>query len=256
MTSNIKTAGIGLAVLAACAGAIAVAYAAWKEAPPPPAVAIEAYIAPPLLFPEDGTYPQGVARQYRPFPVHASPDGKLVGHVHTNYVKCGADCPSPGAATLVKQDGSRHILKTEAWGYATSGLYTYEVPTVSGKMAWSRILYDGGHFWIKTPKKDVHPYEPMVTHITQFDTICTKPGHCKPVSPAIRKQLDELVLSTCYGDPYGVQKIVTVEGQRYYQVVLEDVEPQKTPVTLPRKAFIPTRNKDGKHTGSFDPMGC
>lgn len=79
MAIKIRTAASYLAIAAACAGLIGLAYAAMKKLSAPPNVAIEAYIAPPMLFPEDGVYPGGAARKYKPFPVHAGPDGKLTG---------------------------------------------------------------------------------------------------------------------------------------------------------------------------------
>lgn len=256
MRSKIKTIVICVAILAASAGLIAGAYAAVKIYSKPNNVAIEAYIAPPLLFPEDGAYPEGAKRLYQPFPVHASPDGKLVGHVHTNYATCNAECEGHGATALVMLDGRRIALAPEQWGYATMGLVTFEPSIVKGKTAWSKVLYEGGQFWIKTQKKDIHPYEPMAQRVSDFDTICTRPGKCQDVTDAMRTQMGALPIQTCFPEAYNVTRIVTVDGQRYYQVQLEAFEPPKFKVTLPRKAYVPTRNKDGKHTGVFDPMGC
>lgn len=256
MTSKVKSIAKYVAILAACVALIAGTYAAATMYTAPKNVAIEAYIAPPLLFPDGGEYPEGAARLYKPFPVHAGPDGKLVGHVHTNYVNCDAECKGHGATGLVMLDGRRIALKTEEWGYATAGLATYEPSIVKGKSAWSKVRYEGGQFWIKTSKKDIHPYEPMAQRVESFDTLCIKPGKCEAVSDAMHKQMQDLSFQSCFAEAYSITRLVTVDGQRYYEVELGHFAPPKFKVILPRKAWVPTRNKDGKHTGIFDPMGC
>jgi hypothetical protein len=256
MTGKFSSIGKYLAIALVGVGLVAAAYAAVKVYSVPKNVAIEAYIAPPLLFPEDGEYPEGAARLYKPFPVHASPDGKLVGHVHTNYATCNAECKGHGATGLVMLDGRRIPLKPEQWGYATMGLVTFEPSVIKGKAAWSKVLYEGGEFWITTPKKDIHQYEPMVQRVADFDTLCTKPGKCEDVSEAMSKQMNQLSFHSCFTEAYNVTRIVTADGERYYQVALAEFERPAFKVTLPRKAFVPVRNKDGKHTGVFDPMGC
>jgi hypothetical protein len=46
-----------------------------------PGPAIEAYVAPPILFPSEGSYPDGDAAQYRPLAAYTRPGGDLLGNV-------------------------------------------------------------------------------------------------------------------------------------------------------------------------------
>jgi hypothetical protein len=239
-----------LAVLAMSAGAHCGAIAADKSAPP-----VEAWVAPPSIFPPDGNFPKGGAKAYKPFPVHASPDGALVGHVDTNYVKCGNECENP-SATFVTLDGKRYPLAIESWYATTNGLIAYDVPTVTGNVAWTKIRFAKGEFWIKTPKKDVHPAEELSNYADNFDTVCTKLGNCQPVTAAMRKQIAELPFQGCVSYPYEVRKVVTFEGKRYYEVEMQEIELGKIKLQIPRKGFVPTRNKDGSHTGINEHNDC
>ena len=215
----------------------------------------EAIVAPPSIFPPDGNFAKGGAKAYKPFPVHASPDGALVGHVDTNYVKCGNECETP-TATFVALDGKRYPLAIEEWHSTTNGLVAYALPAVTGDVAWSKIPFAKGEFWIKTPKKDVHVFEELANFANGFDTVCTKPGQCQPVTAAMRKHIAELPFQGCVGYPYQVRKVVTFEGKRYYEVEMQDVELGKIKLQVPRKGYVPTRNKDGSHTGINEHNDC
>ncbi len=219
------------------------------------APAVVAYVAPPSIFPPDGTFPKGGAKAYKPYPVHASPDGALVGHVDTNYVKCGNECENPSAA-FVALDGKRHRLAIESWYSTTNGLVTYDTPTVKGDVAWSRLRFKQGEVWIKTPRKDVHEFEKLANFADNFDTVCTKPGSCQPVTAAMRKHIADLPFQGCVGYPYEVRKVVTFEGKRYYEVELQEIELGKIKLQIPRKGLVPTRNKDGSHTGINEHQDC
>jgi hypothetical protein len=242
------TLGTVVSALAICA--CAGASGADKARPP-----VEAYIAPPSIFPPEGKFAKGGAKAYKPFPVHASPDGALVGHVDTNYVKCGNDCETP-TASFVALDGKRQPLEVQAWYASTSGLVAYDVPVVKGDVAWTRIRFAKGEFWIKTPRKDVHGYEGLSNFADNFDTVCTKPGNCQPVTAAMRKHIAALPFLGCVGYPYEVRKVVTVEGKRYYEVEMQEIELGKIKLQIPRKGFVPTRNKDGSHTGIGENNDC
>jgi hypothetical protein len=216
---------------------------------------LEAYVSPPSIFPRDGKFPPGGAKAYKPFPAYASVDGALIGHVDTNYVKCGAECENV-TANLVTTAGKRLPLAINLWDYATQGLQTYEAPTIVGNVAWSRIPHPKGEFWIKTPLAEIHPFEKLAMFADGFDTVCTKPGNCQPVTPAMRKHIKELPFNGCFEYPYEVQKVVTFEGKRYYEVKLQEIELGKIKLQIPLKGFVPTRNKNGTHTGIHEPQGC
>ena len=182
----------------ACLAALPVAHAA-TSAPP-----MEAWVAPPSIFPPDGAFTKAGAKAYQPYQVHASPDGPALGHVETSYLKCGADCEDP-QATLVTLDGKRYRLTTDNWSGMSMGLVSYDASVISGNAAWSKIRHAKGEFWIKTPKKDVHPYEELVNFADHFDTVCTKPGACQPVTAAMRKNMASLPFKGCVGYPYEVK---------------------------------------------------
>lgn len=233
-----------LLLLALCAP-----FAALAQAP------LEAYVSPASIFPRDGAFAPGAAKAYKPLPAYASVDGALVGHVDTNYLKCGADCENV-TATLVAIGGKRHRLDINLWDYGTQGLQTYQAPTMVGNVAWSKIPYATGEFWIKTTLAEIHPFEKLAMFADGFDTVCTKPGNCQPVTPAMRKHIETLPFQGCFSYPYEVQKIVSYEGKRYYQVKLQDIELGKLKLQIPRTGFVPTRNKNGTHTGIHEPQGC
>ena len=238
-----------LACTLAFLAALPIAQAA-SSAPP-----MEAWVAPPSIFPPDGVFPKGGAKAYRPYQVHASPDGPALGQVETNYVKCGADCEHP-TATLVTLDGKRYPLVIDDWSGMSKGLVSYDASIVNGNAMWSKIPYAKGEFWIKTAKKEVHVYEELVNFADHFDTVCTKPGVCQPVTPAMRKNMASLPFQGCVGYPYEVKKRVTVDGKRYYEVELQEVELGNIKLQIPRKGYVPTRNKDGSHTGIAETGDC
>lgn len=223
--------------------------------------AIEAYVAPPSLFPPEGSYPAGAAAQYRPLEAYTLLDGDLLGHVHTNYRECDNACENPGEAFLVTPTGRRIPLETQEWSYETRGLITYKAPRYRGSSAWSNIKFSDGEFWIKTPKADVHSYESLAFVVDRFDVVCAKPGNCVPLSQKMRADAGkfrsgQIRVLGCYREPYSIVRIVTAGGRRYYQVKLQEVEPQQQSIHLPRSTFIPVRDKRGRHTGTFYSRGC
>lgn len=236
-------------------GLIAVAAGTLALAADKVALPIEAYVAPPSIFPKDGKFTKDGAKAYKPFPAHARPDGPLVGHVATNYLTCGPDCEMP-KATFVALDGKRQPLDVQTWFFSTAGLAAYDAPVVTGSIAWTKIRFTQGAFWIKTAKKDVHLYEPLSNFADNFDTVCTKLGTCQPVTAAMRKNIAGIPFDGCVGNPYEVRKVVTFEGKRYYEVELQPLEIGKYKLLIPRKGFVPTRNKDGSHTGIGENNDC
>ena len=49
---------------------------------------------------------------------------------------------------------------------------------------------------------------------------------------------------------------MTVDGKRYYEVELQEVELGNIKLQIPRKGYVPTRNKDGSHTGIAETGDC
>jgi hypothetical protein len=72
----------------------------------------------------------------------------------------------------------------------------------------------------------------------------------------MRKHITQLPFQGCFEYPYEVQKVVTFEGKRYYEVKLQEIELGKIKLQIPRNGFVPTRNKNGTHSGIHEPQGC
>jgi hypothetical protein len=216
---------------------------------------LEAYVSPPALFPDQEKFPAGYAKAYRPVPVYASPDGAPVGHVDTNYARCGVQCEDV-TATLITADGKRQPLLIDYRAVSHQGLLTHDQPTVSGNSAWSLIRHAKGQFWIKTALKDIYSFEKLAMFADDFDTVCTQPGNCQSVTAAMRKHVKDLPFQGCFTYPYEVQGVTTVDGKRYYKVKLQDIELGKIKLQIPRSGFVPTRNKNGTHTGVLEAQGC
>lgn len=223
---------------------------------------IENYISPPQLFPEDST----LRAPYLPLPAFDHPNGKVIGKVIAELTPCppqsGASaCAIPQAWYLQLAGGHRVELHHEMVGYDREALVSYK-PTLFNKgTAWSNIEYDGGAFWTRTAAADVSNYESLATWPQNFETWCSQPAKCSPLSATMRKELarvaaGEFELRSIGQQAYEIKGIVTYGGRRYYKLALAASEAGSPKPALPKKGYIPTRARNGRHTGDFSPKGC
>lgn len=159
-------------------------------------------------------------------------------------------------------DGGRQLeLTHEMVGYEQEAFVAYQAARIEGGMAWSRITYDGGAFWLRTRAAELIDREGRSTGIGDFDTWCGRPGQCAPVTPAMRAEIDKLMNGsyTIIGvgpQTYHIEGIVRRGGKHYYRVRLMETEAGTPAPRLPPSGYIPTRRRDGTHTGQFSPKGC
>ncbi|MRW88619.1 hypothetical protein GJ699_01310 [Duganella sp. FT80W] len=237
----------------------AAAHAQQLEQPQRP---IEHFISPPQLFPEEGAD----RAPYQPFPAYDGPNGKQIGQVVANLNPCAPDkpreqCEQPFSWHLALSNGQKFELPHDMVGYEQEAFVSYQPVRIRAGKAWSRIEYDGGAFWIRTEPEDIINREKRSTDIERFDTWCSLPGKCAPVTAAMRKEIDK-VMAGEYAilgaglQTYSIEGVVTRNGKRYYQVKLAEVEAGKPAPRLPKTGYIPTRDKNGQHVGQFSPKGC
>lgn len=228
---------------------------------------IEAYVAPPSLFPVEGTWqstPEAPREPYAPLEAFDKMEGAVIGRVVVAKPHCldGAEhptgCDGAGQAFLKTSDGRQRVVPIEMWSYDTMGLVTRKPSVVRGGHAWSEIAYTGGTFWVRTAAADVHPYEMEVAYVENPEMWCTAPGKCAAPTPAMRaalKTLDGHFVNP-NGSPFEVEERVLYKGKAYYRVKLAQLEDGWTRLGLPTTGFVPTRDTAGKHTGTFLPKGC
>jgi hypothetical protein len=223
---------------------------------------VENYISPPQLFPEEGT----ARAPYVPLPAYDRPDGKLIGQITAKLTPCAPlkppeECDQPPSWNLELRDGRRIELHHEMVGYDQEALVSYEPARIAAGKAWTHIAYDGGAFWTVTDAKDVSNHEAIATWIQDFDTWCSQPGKCAPVTPAMRTEIDLMrnggyALTALGNETYRIDGVAHHGGRRYYKVSIVESEPGKPQPQLPKTGYIPTRGKDGAHVGLFYPKGC
>ena len=230
-----------------------------------PGRTIEAFVSLESLFPVEGTH---WVTPYRPVPAYASPQGAVVGKVIIANPQCVSAAEAVQAAcgdflqpVLVLNDGGRHDLPTQEWSYETDALVTYAPAVVRGAVHWSQIEYAGGTFWIATSKKEVRPWEEVSSVVEKFDLFCSQPGSCTAPSAAMLADVERMregkfEVSTCYPEPYEIEERVVVRGKAYYKVKLPEFTGRARPRNLPATGYIPTRLKNGQHTGTFYARGC
>ncbi len=238
-----------LAALLAITGVLPPAIASATELP------VEAFVSLPSLFPRDGVFAPDGTHPYRPYPAFASPDGVQIGHVESSFGACKADCDVANAY-LVTPAGKRHALSLDYMRDDTHALLTYEPPVVACAMAWSKIRFANGAFWIKTLRHDLHRFDDLATLVNHFDAICTRPGQCRPLPAPMRNQLDRLAIHGCVDLPYEIARVITFKGKRYYKLRLQKTDADAPLRKVPAINYIPTRNSDGNHTGMHEPHGC
>lgn len=227
-----------------------------------PTRAIESYISPPQLFPQE----MALRAPYVPMRVFDRPDGQVSGNIVAELTPCPQPkgdqvCGVPNAWHVELSGGRRVELQHEMVGYDQEALISYQ-PTIFKKgVAWSHIEYDGGTFWIRTAARDVGSYESHAAWAEDIDTWCPQPGRCAPLSAAMRKELKRVAagdfqLQSISQQAYQINGIVKHGGRRYYKVFLSESEAGSRRPALPKTGYIPTRRKDGSHVGHFSPKGC
>jgi hypothetical protein len=233
--------------------------------------AIVSFVSPGHLFPVEGTAfhhrsDPTASETYRPLTAYDKVGGSRIGEVKMADPACvGASteprCDQGHAWDLELLDGSRRRLQVGEHSYETNGLLSY-VPGIQGPGGvWSQIESSHGPFWVVTPPEEVIPFEQLVHVIERFDRWCESPGVCTPVSREMAaevRKIDEgqFQLAGCYQHAYEVTGIVSAGGERYYQVSVSKVEEGSREPRLPKSSFIPVRNLDGSHTGTFYSRGC
>lgn len=230
---------------------------------------VEAYVAPPSLFPPEGNWriSRGLVKEpYAPLEAYDRIEGGVIGSVMLAQQHCldgvaravGAGCEGAGQVFLKTRDGRQRVVPVEMWAEDTKGLVARKPAVVKGAHAWSEIAYTGGTFWVRTAVADVHAYESEVAFVESVETWCVAPGKCAPASPAMLaalKALDGHFVNPA-GAPFEVAERVVLKGTAYYRVKLSEIEGGWPKLGLPATGFIPTRDKAGKHTGTILPMGC
>ena len=266
-------AGGALAIEAATAAAEGVA--AFSNHKP-----IEAYVAPATLFRHD--HGSNLARIYRPQAAYDRPGGKRVGQVTLANPQCAApdidsasgqyrqQCSEGLVYRFVDQNGKRFEVEIGEYGYEEPGLVTRSPVKRIGTRSWGQIAYAGGTFWVTVKSSDVHDYEAKSYLIGDFDTWCANPAACAPVSAAMRADIERLVpppgtasssqrvvwLDSCFEAVYQISGRKTINGRRYYIVLRANLLEGAPKVDLPETGLIPTRNRDGSHSGYFFSRGC
>jgi len=232
---------------------------------------IVSFVSPGSLFPVEGTIfarrdGSLTGESYRPLSAYSQPKGNPIGEVRLVNPSCvtapnGLGCEQGYAWFLNLNDGTRHRLAVVEYSYETSALPTYSPSVHDGPIFWSAIDYAGGVFWVATGGEDVIPFEKVAQVIDHFDTWCDSPERCGPVLPQMAEELirigrGEVKFATCYSQPYEIQGVISASANHLYHVSLPEIEPGSPEPRLPRSGFIPVRNKDGSHTGTFYSRGC
>lgn len=233
--------------------------------------AIAAFVSPGQLFPVEGILFQSrgspaEAVSYRPLAAYDKPAGAAIGEVRMANAGCLRDfnadgCDAGYAWYLQTRPDRRLRLPTGEYSYGTAALLSYRPSVRKGGALWSEIAYAQGSFWVATDAAERIDYEDLVHVADKFERWCTAPGRCRPVSRAMAGQLarvrdGDVKLLSCYREAYEVAGWVAFRGRRYYRVTLAKVEPGQAPARLPASGYIPARNRDGSHTGTFYPRGC
>ncbi|WP_317205137.1 hypothetical protein [Janthinobacterium sp.] len=242
-----------------------------QKAEPDERRAIAALVSPGQLFPVEGILIQsrgnpGAAASYRPLAAYDKPAGAAIGEVRMANAGCLRDfnadgCDAGYAWYLQTRAERRFRLAAGEYSYGTDALLSYRPSVRKGGALWSEIAYAEGSFWIATDAAERIAYEDLVHVADKFDRWCTAPGRCRPVSRAMAGQLarvrdGDVKLLSCYREAYEVAGWVAFRGRRYYRVALAKVEPGQAPARLPKSGYIPVRNRDGSHTGTFYSRGC
>ena len=223
---------------------------------------IESYISPAKLFPQE----MAPRAPYVPMRVFDRPDGKVTGNVVAELTPCPPPkgeqvCAVPHAWHVELANGRRVELHHEMVGYDQNAFISYRSTIFRKGAAWSQIDFQGGSFWMRTAAKDVSNHESLAAWAEDLDIWCSRPGECAPLSVAMRKELGRVAagdfkLQSINQQAYQINRVVKHGGRRYYEVFLSESEAESRRPTLPKKGYIPTRRKNGTHTGHFSPKGC
>jgi hypothetical protein len=233
--------------------------------------AIVSFISPGHLFPVEGTVFSSrkdplLSETYRPLAAYDKPHGVRIGDVKLANVECIGSWTKPSCGQgfdwyLQLEDGQRHSLAVAEYSYETSGLLSYapSVPAQDG--VWSEIPFPHGSFWVVTPAEAVITYEQVAYLIARFDQWCSAPGSCTPVSQQMADEVQKVAegkfqLLGCFQEAYSITGIVGVNKERFYEVTLSAVEQNSPEPQLPKSGYIPVRNLDRSHTGTFYSRGC
>lgn len=229
----------------------------------------EAIVSPASLFLGGDVLDRsgGKRVRYRPVIAYDRPEGTPIGKVLTTKPECfrlsamPESCAGAGAPFLVTKDGHQYALEADQWGYEEYGLRTNDPQVSRGKTTWSRIAYEGGAFWMPAARAEVRHRVDLNTVAGDFETFCTKPGICVPLTPKMQTELQlfkegKIRVAGCYPEPYEIQKVVTAKGARFYQAKLTELLDDGSKLSLPTFTYIPTKNKDGSPTGTFYARGC
>ncbi|WP_262031793.1 hypothetical protein [Microvirga sp. Mcv34] len=224
---------------------------------------IISFVSPQTLFPIEGfTFKE----TYRPLPVYDRPSGSPVGELTMTNADCaGAEdspaCQQVGPWVLQIPNGTQYSVEIGEYGYSAYGLVSYSQSTPGRNGLWSEISSEQGPLWVLTPAEAVISYESLVHVVEDFDRWCDQPTSCTPVQQDMKAEVQRVAdgqyrLLTCYLHAYEVTGVTTADGATYYQVSLAEVEPGSDVPRLPRSGFVPTRNLNGSHTGTFYSRGC
>jgi hypothetical protein len=234
---------------------------------------IESYVAPASLSPVEGYWsnpgkPPSEREQekppYHPIAVFSRPDGPVIGLISMTKPQCVVEgerpqnCEGAGQVVLTLNNGSQALLPVISWSEGTFGLITLKPSKVERKRSWSEITYPNGSFWVRTDSSEVHPAELLAAVVVAPAVWCLAPGHCSPVTPAMKEEMRALAQHTesTMGAVYEISERVTHKGVAYYRVALVPLLPGAPKHHLPTTGYVPTRDEEGKHTGSFSPYGC
>lgn len=223
---------------------------------------VENFVSPPQLFPAEGRK----RAPYQPLLAYDRPFGTVAGEVRAELNACPAardepECGVPQWWYVKLNNGARAGLDTAQVQGDQRALLSYQPARRGAGMAWSRIAYPGGAFWIRTDGKDFTSFESRATYVERLERWCSRPGRCGPVPAAMRQEIARILageyeLAAPAPHPYDIAGIVTVGGRRYYKLKrTESVEGKPQPA-IPATGYIPTRHGDGSHAGDFSPNGC
>ncbi|QRM34834.1 hypothetical protein [Microvirga sp. VF16] len=225
--------------------------------------AVISFVSPPTLFPIEGF---AFKTAYRPLPVYDRPGGSSVGELTMTNANCAGVEDSPachqvGPWVLQFTNGTQYSVEVGEYGYSAYGLVSYSQSTLGPNGLWSEISSEMGPLWVLTPAEAVIPYESLVHVVDNFDRWCDQPGSCTPVQQDMRAEVRRVAegqykLLSCYLHAYEVTGMTTADRATYYRVNLAEVEPGSGVPHLPRSGFVPTRNLNGSHTGTFYSRGC
>lgn len=246
---------------------------------------IEAFAAPPALFPEDGGEPRPGAF----LPVHAHKAGPVVGRIEVAPKDQEVPCtpkswsePEPSSPLLcsggpaLRLDGRPGWLPVRIgeWRYEVSGLVTYRQPEPGpAGRRWVAVEHPTGVVWVLVDQDHVHSFESLVYLVQPMTTWCAGPGvNCRPASQTMQAEMRRLGAAVgCHDTPYTVTAIVggsaaagarasagSKPAMRHYRLELPPVNeaPAVAGTALPHTVFVPVRDARGDHTGTFYSRGC